>query len=262
MTLDSSSLKSLSDSELLTSTRRLAASERTVTADLLVLLGEVDARGLHYGLACSSLFVFCTRELGFSEDAACNRIAVARLVRTLPEVMDAFRSGRVHLTALRLLGPHLNEDNHAALLAEAAGKSKREVEVMVARIAPKPPVPESIRKLPAPRQVDLLASARNHDESPAAAGASEVASASAPPDAPGPTAIPPRSRLSLVLLPATRRTARSSSPCPGRPSASSSPPAAASGTSCARRRTCSATSSRMAIWPPSWSGRSTSCWRT
>jgi len=58
-------------------------------------------------LACAhpSMFAFCVGELGFSEDAAYNRITVGARGRRLPAVIEAARSGRVHLAGLRLLAP-------------------------------------------------------------------------------------------------------------------------------------------------------------
>src|SRR4051812_12326807 len=78
-----------------------------------------------------------------------NRIFVARAARRLPQILGALGSGRVHLAGLRLLVPHLTEENCDQVLAEAAGKSKREIEELVARLAPQPSVPDVIRKLPA-----------------------------------------------------------------------------------------------------------------
>src|SRR3954470_3224404 len=78
-----------------------------------------------------------------------NRIFVARAARRLPQILAALGSGRVHLAGLRLLVPHLTEENCDQVLAEAAGKSKREIEELVARLAPQPSVPDVIRKLPA-----------------------------------------------------------------------------------------------------------------
>jgi hypothetical protein len=49
-----------------------------------------------------------------------------------------------------LLGPHLTEENHREWLVAAAGKSKRELEKLVTTRCPKPDVPSTIRKLPAP----------------------------------------------------------------------------------------------------------------
>jgi len=42
----------------------------------------------------------------------------------------------------------LTAENHAEVLAQAARKSKREIEELVARLAPQPPVAATIRKLP------------------------------------------------------------------------------------------------------------------
>jgi hypothetical protein len=59
--------------------------------------------------------------------------------------------GRLHLSAVRLLVPHLTEANYQTVLDEASHRSKREVEQIVARLQPRPDVPSSIRKLPSPR---------------------------------------------------------------------------------------------------------------
>jgi hypothetical protein len=39
--------------------------------------------------------------------------------------------------------PHLTAENHCEVLAQAAGKSKRDIEELVARLSPQPPVPDS-----------------------------------------------------------------------------------------------------------------------
>jgi hypothetical protein len=58
--------------------------------------------------------------------------------------------GRRNLTALRLLAPVLTRANHGEALAAATRRSKREVEAIAARLDPKPDVPSTVRKLPAP----------------------------------------------------------------------------------------------------------------
>jgi hypothetical protein len=142
-------LCALTDTELLDNTRLHLQRSRALDAELLLLLGEIDARQLFAERAFPSMLAFCVGELGFSEDVACNRIAVARLARRFPRVLDFVRTGQIHLTGLRLLGAHLDEGNLEAVLAEAVGKSKRQVEELVARLSPQPPVAPSIRKLPA-----------------------------------------------------------------------------------------------------------------
>jgi len=135
-------------------------------ADLLVHLGEIDERKLYLDRAFSSMFTFCTRELGFSEGAAYNRILVARAARRLPALIEAVRSGRVHLAGLRLLAPHLTQENHEDLLAKAAGRTKDEVAEFVAAIAPRPPQPPMIRKLPEHQSLPLVQSAPKPDAPP------------------------------------------------------------------------------------------------
>jgi hypothetical protein len=94
------------------------------------------------------MFAYCVGELRFSEDVACNRIGVARAARRRPVILEALRSGKVHLAGLRLLAPHLTSENQEEVLSEATGKSKREIEELVARLSPQPPVPTLVRKLP------------------------------------------------------------------------------------------------------------------
>ena len=141
-------LQSLSSSELLARTRQLVENSRRIEADLLLHLGEIDERKLYLECAFPSMFAFCVGELRFSEGAAYNRILVARAARQIPAVIDAMRSGQVHLAGLRLLAPHLTDENHREVLAEAAGKSKRDIEELVARLSPQPPVATVVRKLP------------------------------------------------------------------------------------------------------------------
>jgi hypothetical protein len=49
-----------------------------------------------------------------------------------------------------MLGRHLTAENHADVLAAARGRSKPEIEALVARLAPKPDLPPVIRRLPDP----------------------------------------------------------------------------------------------------------------
>jgi hypothetical protein len=141
-------VESLSSSDLLSATRELVRRSHGVEAALLVHLGEIDERKLYLDWSFSSMFAFCVGELGFSEDVACNRIDIARAARRMPVILEALRSGQVHLAGLRLLAPHLTTENQEKVLAEAAGKSKRQIEELVARLSPQPPVPTVVRKLP------------------------------------------------------------------------------------------------------------------
>ena len=150
----------LSDPDLLARTHELVHQSHCTEADLLVHLGEIDERKLFLERAFPSMFEYCVGELGFSEDAAYSRITVARAAGRFPTMIEAMRSGQVHLTGLKLLAPHLTAENHRDLLAQAAGKTKSAIEEQIARLAPKPAVASTIRKLPerpAPASAEPLA---------------------------------------------------------------------------------------------------------
>ena len=141
----------MNDDDLIASTREIARKSNGIEADLLLYLGEIDARGIYRERASPSMIAFCMSEFNFSEGAAYYRIHVARAAREIPAILDALRSGAVHLAGLRLLVPRLTQENHEQVLSQAAGKSKREIEELVAVLAPKPPVPDSVRKCPQPQ---------------------------------------------------------------------------------------------------------------
>jgi len=149
MNIEISMESSWSDAELLLEVRTLASKERQATARLIAALGEVDARRLYLAEGCSSLFTYCTQVLHLSEHAAYGRIEAARAARKWPALRELLADGSVHLTAVTLLAPHLTDTNHREVLAAARHKSKREVEEIVAALRPRPPVPSSVRKLPA-----------------------------------------------------------------------------------------------------------------
>lgn len=119
MSLTPFSLRDLPDRALLDAVRALAARDVELEADLLVHLGEVDARELYLGEGFPSLFAWCTEVLHFSESAAYHRITAARVGRAFPRVLDAVRSGALHLSGVRLLAPHLTRENECELLERA-----------------------------------------------------------------------------------------------------------------------------------------------
>src|SRR4051794_40212203 len=147
----------MNDDDLLACTRELVRKSFATEAELLLHLAEIDERKLYAERAFPSMHVFCVKELGFSEGAAYNRIGVARAARRWPAVLEALGSGAVHLAGLRVLVPHLSDENHESILAEASGKSKREIEAIAARLSPKPPVPDLMRKLPSRPAATLFA---------------------------------------------------------------------------------------------------------
>lgn len=56
-------------------------------------------------------------------------------------IVELLAQGAMNLTSIKLLGPQLTDGNHVEVLERARGLSKRDVERLVAELAPKPDVP-------------------------------------------------------------------------------------------------------------------------
>src|SRR6266581_1356570 len=140
----------LSDRDLLARLEMLAGRERESLVELVAHLAALDRRpGLYASHGFGSLFSYCTQALRSSEDAACNRIDAARTCRRFPVILDLLVSGDVTLTTVRLLGRHLTPQNHEAVLARAKGRTRHQIDLLVAELAPRPDVPSSVRRVPA-----------------------------------------------------------------------------------------------------------------
>src|SRR6187401_83786 len=69
---------------------------------------------------------------------------VARLALEVPAALDELRSGTIHLTGLFVLSLYVTPENADELLGEARGKSRGELECLLARLFPRPDVAERI----------------------------------------------------------------------------------------------------------------------
>ena len=124
-------LKSISDDELLRRLSALLQQSRRVESELVAHIGEVDKRRLYAREASSSMFVYCTDVLHLSEHEAYLRIQVARASRHHPMLLTMLEDGRLQLSSIAKLAPHLTKANREALLARATHKTKREIEELV-----------------------------------------------------------------------------------------------------------------------------------
>lgn len=143
-----SALAQLSESELLERFETLVACERRNTTQLLVAIAEIDERKLWAKHACSSMFVFCVERFHMSEQVTAKRIWAARTARRFPVVLEMVERGELHLSAIHLLARHLTPQNCSDVLRRARHKSSREIERLVATLAPRPDVASSVRALP------------------------------------------------------------------------------------------------------------------
>ena len=125
-------VSSLSDAELIAELDSLVADERHACAAVITHMAEVDARQLYHHDGYPSLYQYATGRLRLSHAAARHRITAARVVRRWPLALRMLTQGEIHLSGLGVLAAHLTEANHRELLADAAGKSKRAIEELVA----------------------------------------------------------------------------------------------------------------------------------
>ncbi len=104
------------------------------------------------------MFAYCTDVLHLSEAEAYLRISGARASREHPILLTMLADGRLHLTAIAKLAPHLTRENRDGLLERATHRSRRQIEEQIAEIAPRPDVPAMVRRLPERRTpaADLL----------------------------------------------------------------------------------------------------------
>jgi hypothetical protein len=147
---------------------------RRLTAEILVLIGEVDSRRLYRGEGYASMHLYCIRELHFSESAAFRRITAARLARHFPEIVDAIADGRLHLTAIVELAPKLSPASGRELLAAAEYRTRAEILQLLAERFPTTEsmpllVPQSMPNapiVPAARSTDARSTGPSERQTP------------------------------------------------------------------------------------------------
>jgi hypothetical protein len=141
-------LAAISDDDLLRRLAEILAQSRRIEKDLVAHIAEVEGRRLYAREAFSSMFAYCTEALHLSEAEAYLRIAVARASREHPMILPMLGDGRLHLSGIAQLAPHLTRENRDALLRRATHRSKRQIEELVAEVAPREDVPALMRRLP------------------------------------------------------------------------------------------------------------------
>ena len=161
----------MGDERLVRALGDLVRGEREELVELLLHLAEFDKRRLYEPLGSTSLFAYCTRVLGYSEGGAAKRIQSARAAAKFPSMFGMLKRGELHMAAVVMLAPHLDSENHRRILRQAHGKSRRELELMAAGLAPRADTADLIRRL-----APVKTSAASTNE--ISAGAAEVPASS------------------------------------------------------------------------------------
>ena len=184
-------LEGLSTEELDRSAEQLVHAEKRNAAKLIAHIAEMSRRKGELECGYKNLFEYCVRRLGLSEGSVARRIQVANVCRRFPQLLVSVAENRLSLTVAGMLAPHLREDNVEKLLSECAGMTKREVEVYLVAVKPKPVFAPSIRRQPS----------RPPESKPAPPSISGEQEASAPsPAPPAEEAEPRRPKSSPSIL--------------------------------------------------------------
>jgi hypothetical protein len=133
--------------------------------------------------------------------------------------------GSIHLTGIKLLAPHLTEENHRSVLQSARWKSKLAIGEIVARLHPLPDVPTSVVPIPEFAVVPPPPAAGASDAAPLKPAAPDVAPpapAAVPTAPPAQPAVltplsPKRYKLQLTISGETLEKLRVRRTCSGTP---------------------------------------------
>ena len=108
--MNSYSRSHLSDGTLLSNAHAHLSQDRTANAELLANLAEIEERRVYASAGFCSMRAYCLEELHLSDDEAEKRIHAARAARKCPAIFPALAEGRLHMTAVNLLAPHLTAE--------------------------------------------------------------------------------------------------------------------------------------------------------
>lgn len=137
--------RKLKDAELISELKFMVDKEKRNLAALLIHLAEYDMRRLFRDAGYPSLFAYCVKSLGYDENTAYRLITAGRVIKHYPAACPLVASGDLTLTAILVLSPVLTDENNERLLSQVKGKSRRELETIVAGISPQPGRPDFIQ---------------------------------------------------------------------------------------------------------------------
>src|SRR5262245_2887862 len=189
-------LESVSNDEVRSGLVHHVSDSRRSESGLVAYVAEAEIRRLYSEEAAPSMFVYCTSVLHFSEAEAYLRITVARAARQHPVILAMLADGRLHLSGIAKLAPHLTLENRDWLLARAVHKTKRQILEMLAELFPQPDAPGVMRKLPqrpiparSPMPVELSLDGVHASSEPATVPGGELGLDRVPGPVPNPPAV-------------------------------------------------------------------------
>jgi 5-methylcytosine-specific restriction endonuclease McrA len=143
------SLRGLSDKALVRQLHQFVRQEKQLTLEVLSHLAEVARRELYLAKGYGTLSDYCVCELGYGESSAWRRVRVARVIKDVPQVYGLLNSGELSFSAVLQVAGVLQPQNQKTLLPRVVGKSRSEIERIVAEYQ----MPVAIRDQAKPRIV-------------------------------------------------------------------------------------------------------------
>jgi hypothetical protein len=124
---------------------RLAGSLKNTETELIETLQLVYRLKIYEDFKLSSLFAYCRKRLGLSEDRACTYIEIAKVATKIPEVKTAIQKEELSITSARNLARYLTPENQSRWLEKAKTSSTRELQIAIAEEHPKSKIQEGTR---------------------------------------------------------------------------------------------------------------------
>ncbi len=101
----------MNDKTLLQTIKTLVETERSLGLSILKFICEIEKRKCYADLGFSSLFLYLTKELKYSESDAYKRIESAKLLKEFPVIEAKIKSGEITPTNLSLVASSLKKLN-------------------------------------------------------------------------------------------------------------------------------------------------------
>ena len=144
------SIEKLDDKKLLSETLIMVKKEKQLTALVLKHLAEIERRRLFVDLGFNSLFKYCTKYLGYSENEAGCRISAMRLMKNSEQIEEKIENGALNLTGAMKAQTHIRHEEKERgfeftieekneVIETIAGKSTRETEQILDELKTNPP---------------------------------------------------------------------------------------------------------------------------
>src|SRR5262249_4894627 len=128
--------------------------ERSNGARLLAYIAEFDQRRAWREAGYNCMSAYLVGEFNISDESAYKRTNAARVAYQYPLLFEAVADGRLHLSAIILLGPRIAPGNVDHLVAIASHQTCEEIRRLLAESFPQPGVPTSIQPMLAASPLD------------------------------------------------------------------------------------------------------------